>query len=176
VKLYAVSHGRYSDYGIVAIYDDRALAEAYIAGKDDDYDIEEYELNPHADQIHEGLKVHCVIMDRAGTVLRHDESYGDLPDGENGVKPNHRWANGGSYKTYVFEFHTLAKSGEQAIKAANECRAQWIATGKEWPEDGPRPAPRQVVRFHNSDGTINFTGLSGSFLSTLAITIQESKE
>lgn len=139
-KLFVVTHGCYSDYGIEAVFDDRALAERYCEGSDDSDGygsrIEEFELNPKAEEIRAGLKAHDVTLDRAGNVLSHSESYGGDPtDGE--VFCSFRWSpdNHRHWKTYHFAITIIAKTKEQAIKAANEYRARFIAEGNPWPED-----------------------------------------
>lgn len=58
MKVYLVSSGEYSDYGIDAIFSTRELAERYLAGNEkyDKYDlyvIEEWELDEHQ---HEALR------------------------------------------------------------------------------------------------------------------------
>jgi hypothetical protein len=133
--LYVVTSGCYSDYSIVAIFDDKALAEALV-GEDDDRDgygrrIEEYPLNQHEENIRAGLQTHTVGLLRNGDLHCYSASYGrDVqPDSlEFYFSP----LNG--EKFYYFEAHILAKTKEQAIKAANERRAMWIANGNKWPE------------------------------------------
>src|ERR1039458_4420925 len=44
-KIYAVTSGEYSDYGINAVFDNKEAAEKYAYPIDDSY-VEEYELNP----------------------------------------------------------------------------------------------------------------------------------
>ena len=44
-KVFIVTSGEYSDYGINAVFSTRELAEQYLDTKDDDYGIEEYDLD-----------------------------------------------------------------------------------------------------------------------------------
>lgn len=135
--LYVVTSGCYSDYGVVAIFDDRDLAERYCEGSDDSggygMRVEEYPLNPKAEEIRAGLKGHRVLLDRDGNLVRHDEDYGLDPEpGE----VDWQYAGGPDYRrVYVFGATVLAKTKEQAVKAVNEQRAQWLAAGNAWPTD-----------------------------------------
>lgn len=167
MTLFLVSSGEYSSYGICAVFDDRALAQAYIGGREG-YDIEEYELNPHAERIRAGLKTHRVALDHDGALVRHDEWFGNEIDAGK-VEMSYQ---AGMRKVYRFEAQIIAHTKEQAIKAANEQRAIWIASGRDWPEDEPEP-PKREPRFFNIGDVVAF---SDGGLSTSVTFILSSKE
>lgn len=126
MTLYLVTHGCYSSYGVVAVYDDRGMAEAYIGHphpkdgtcgeRNCECDIEEYELNPHADAIRANLKLHRVVMDRHGNVELHESHFG----GEPTTGDLTEWNAWQAPKRHRFQVYVRATSDEQAIKAANE--------------------------------------------------------
>jgi hypothetical protein len=138
--LYVVTSGCYSDYGVVAIFDDRALADAYVEGSDDSAGygmrVEEFDLNPGADRIRESLRTHYVELDRAGDLFSHSDGWMEPSEADN-VTYRWRYEDGvfTRRRRYVFRATLLAKSKEQAIKAANERRARYIASGGAWPDD-----------------------------------------
>ena len=120
--LYAVSSGKYSDYSVNAIFDDKSLAEKFIAMfSGGDYRIEEYELNPFLPVINSGKSPFSVIMRRDGTIESCDKEdsifmldSGDIP--------------------YCFRdddtvfYRVFAKDNEHAIKIVNEKRTQFLAS------------------------------------------------
>ena len=142
--IYAVSRGEYSDYRIVALFSTEAKAQEYIAAlksKDQDFneynEIEQYELDPDtADRVQRGYTVWIVIMLKDGTVERAEEGGTDSYYAENA--PKFRiWertkapAYQGRGIPDALDCNVWAKSQEQAVKIANEKRAQMIANG-EW--------------------------------------------
>lgn len=134
--VYLVSSGSYSSYGIEAVFDDRALAEAYVAEREGgEIGIEEYELNPNADNIRAGIRTHSVRLDRAGNLISHWQSYGVFTEPDRVGYSYRTFSPRIEGKAHYFEAYVVAKTKEQAIKAANERRAIWIAAGKEWPAD-----------------------------------------
>jgi hypothetical protein len=138
--LYVVTSGSgsYSDYGISAIFDSRELAETAMADGCGD-SIEEYPLNPGVDQYHAGRSLFVVEMRRDGSVVRTESLgwawAGDRPDP---LRLTVEWGDTSyDYRrppiAIILRAETWSKDTEQAIKAVNEQRAQWIATGK-WAE------------------------------------------
>lgn len=132
--VYIVTEGEYSAYGIVAVFDDRTLADAYVTGDKDRYEmrVEKWVLNPGADRIREGLKTYTVWLLRDGTVHQVTSDWSEA------VQPG-RVASYADYqgdrirRRQCFEVTLYAKTEEQAIKAANERRAQYLAEGGAWP-------------------------------------------
>lgn len=165
MTIYVVTSGGYSDYVIVAIFDDKALADAYCEGSDDaDGDgmrVEEYPINPHADLIRQSLQTHTVELWRDGSLRSHSASYGADPKAGGVVK---RWESGGLSR-YAFVASVLAKSREQAIKAVNEQRAIYIAANRPWPDDVIRDVPSFWIRG-------DAVSMAGS-VSTLVILVKE---
>jgi len=129
-KLYVVTRGEYSDYRVVAIFDDKKMAEWFATMVQQVNDIEEYELNPHAEAVREGFGFYRVEMGRNGDVLTATEdtigwSYIPPPS----VRAE-RWNHAekkpaGELILIVF---TFARDAKHAIKIANEQRAQIIAS------------------------------------------------
>ena len=136
-KVFAASSGSYSDYSVQAIFSTRERAEEYIRCVRDDWNsVEEYELDPPtAGLLKKGYAPWTIVMRRDGTVEHCDRQesngYSVAPyaylwertkapayQGQEGVEDALSW-------------HGLAKSEKQAVKAANEKRAQMIASG-EW--------------------------------------------
>ena len=125
-KIYVVTSGDYSDYGIDAIFTSRELAQAFInAFKKRDYDefrIEEFELNPYKTEIRKGYFAFFVRMQKDGKcteVYKENSSYG---------------FNGGI--DYGFDVnknmycHVFAKDDKHAVKITNEKRTELIALDK----------------------------------------------
>lgn len=113
-KIYVITAGEYSDYCIIAVFDNKKLAEKFGGN------IEVYELN--AGYNRRGF-VYRVIMDRTGgsdiSLFLGNFKRGDLS------KP--RAMFNGKISILV-----RAKSGNHAAKIANEKRVQLIANNK-WP-------------------------------------------
>jgi hypothetical protein len=126
-KVYLVTSGYYSDYGIHAIYDDRDLAEVYVTTFDKDTEnlkIEEYELNPYqnglkpADGAKLCRKFFIVEMDIKGNVISVDEvAYDGEPSGIFFY----------SYSKSMF-CNCFATDGKHAVKIANEKRIQSLSS------------------------------------------------
>lgn len=154
--LYVVTAGEYSDYHIVAIYDDRKLAEA-VGGRC----IEEFPLNPGRNQLCAGLRPHEIEMARDGVVLCVKRTNTDSWDADLDAHLTSEWSlfpRGGAYwkmevPRYGFEscraryealchwrsklsqsltIKVMARDEEHAVKIANEKRTQLIAT-EQWP-------------------------------------------
>lgn len=130
--VYVVTQGSYSDYHIVGIYSTREVAEA-AAGAETSYrgkpQIEEFDLDPFAEQLHQGLRRFKVAMDREGksvvariTVSPNDEALDDLDtDGEVDRVDG------------VLRLLVWARDDQHAAKIVNEKRAQIVAANQ-WPE------------------------------------------
>lgn len=134
-KIYVVTSGSYSDYHIVAVYDNKELAEKHKDLLRDGNDVEEYVLNEDADLAQRGLKEFNVRMLRDGEVemasqwdIGRGEEECNLEDDE-----QYYWKNGekivtASYK--VLRVKCFAKDKQHAIKIANEKRIQLIAANQ----------------------------------------------
>jgi len=141
-EIYVVTEGEYSDYHIVGVYDDKALAEQ--AADIDEGDVKTYTVNEHADLISQGLKPYKVYMDRDGNVDR-DGNTGGQPrrvDVSGGTTVFHVWmardligysrARGGPiYRDVGLRLRATvwARDEQHAVKIVNEKRAQLIAAG-----------------------------------------------
>lgn len=133
--IYAVNSGTYSDYRIVALFSAKKLADEYMAAIPDGYynDVEEYVLNPNtADLVRRGYSWWIVHMLKNGdteSVFRL--SY--FPRQENFLVWRRTQAPAyiGKNVPDCLSATVFSKTEKQAVKIANEHRAQMIASG-EW--------------------------------------------
>lgn len=117
-KVYVVSEGEYSDFRVVAIFDDKDRAGLFKAAIKSENDISEYELNEPS--FAPGYESFIVEMSENGNVVRV-ERFGGIADG-------------------VFDFYRRdprigivncwARDAEHAVKIANEKRAMLIAENR----------------------------------------------
>lgn len=126
--LYAVSRGSYSDYGVVAIFDDKEKAESFrnwASAFDNNIntDLEEFELNPCTVAIRKGFKLFLVDMSRDGNAPRVEE----WPYYQPQTIELKQYTRG----PRILQGIVYAKDGPHAVKIVNEKRAQLIASG-EW--------------------------------------------
>ncbi len=135
-KIYMVTSGEYSDYGVDGLFTSKELAQQFVdafapSGYGGFNDIQEMPLDPHATEVRNGHKPFFVRMDKDGTSSEcriKDSAYGF--DGEDKLG----WdIQGGMY------MHTFAKDQEHAVKIANEKRTQLIAANQ-WKGDDFRDA------------------------------------
>jgi len=147
MKIYVVTSGSYSDYGINSMFSSRELAQGYIdLYKSGSFnDIEEYDLDDGSisSLIKSGRKAFTVEMYKNGEVREVDKFHiYQRSDKMSMTAPEYRfwWTeepDGG-----VIVFDCFAKDKEHAIKICNEVRLMLIAnnswgvgTYKEFPED-----------------------------------------
>ena len=161
--IYVVTAGRYSDYRICAVYDNRGDADyhaAHLEGQDEDSDygarVEEYDLNPHRQIIADRLKPFHVEMARNGDThvaapcaLEDVQRYRAcvmLVDAEREAIDQRYYSGAISdarrHELYreaptAGQFYVLATDAQHAVKIVNEKRARLIAEGR-WPEHLPR--------------------------------------
>lgn len=128
--LYLVSSGYYSSYGVRAVFDDKNLAQKFIDSfKLSDYDkesyrIEEYELNPGAEDLKNNRKPFEVYMDKEGNVKIIRQAQ-DAYDHGHSIS----WNCNVNHITVT----CFADDSIHAIKIANEKRTELIALNK-WGE------------------------------------------
>jgi hypothetical protein len=115
---------------IVAVFDDRALAEAVGYGE-----IKEYPLNPGVEEYRSGRRLWEVKMRRDGSVLATQDSgwahAGDVEQASIGACLV--WRVGVSplmMDGIQLNYKAWAKDEAEAIKGANAIRAEWIASGR----------------------------------------------
>ena len=127
--IYVVTAGEYSDYHIVAVFDNEPMATAFLSEYGRDATLEEYEANAGYDPIRQGRKRYSFHMYRNGDTgpllweCFADETY----DTEFHLTPRI-----GRLVGYALHCAVWAKDRQHAAKIANERRAQLIASGK-WP-------------------------------------------
>lgn len=116
--IYLVTHGDYSDYGVLGVFSSKAKAELaqklWAADSIAEFELDEMPKHPR------GKFWYCVTMDAAGNT------------GYGGVKiENATGAHNKEYEPYGSDdlicFYMWAKDGTHAVKIANERRAQLIA-------------------------------------------------
>lgn len=132
-KVYVVTTGSYSDYRIEAIFTDKDRAESYLSGlsRNDDPDMEEYDLDPAepGQRVPAGYSLFRVRMFDTGTV---SEVYQELESCQFMEDEKPEWE---IYETaykdrrLMLFAHVLARSENHAVKIVNERRASLIASG-----------------------------------------------
>lgn len=124
-KVYIVTSGKYSDYGICGIFTTKKLAHSFINSFNehtDFNDIEEYELDPYKIHLESGNKPYSLCMDIEGNTCHIEQS--DLSHEFNGPMIEIYFSRDRKWM-YV---NCFAKNETHAIKIANEKRAQYIAS------------------------------------------------
>lgn len=126
-KVFVVTSGDYSDYGIDAIFSTRDLAQAFIdafkANKWHEMDIEEWDLDPNKIHFKQNRKPYFLRINKKGDVKDlevADSAYGfkqDIPDAEISYTANNEWMN----------INCFANDENHAVKIAGEKRAQILA-------------------------------------------------
>lgn len=126
-KIYLVTSGEYSDYGVDAVFTTRKKAQDYIDSLGDDsnsyYDIELYDLDPQSLMQREGVRIYGVKFNVATGFVYHvwviDEKYVDLKY----LKLNEPWKlqqdHGLGYGVKV-----KAKDKDHAIKIVGDIRRE----------------------------------------------------
>jgi hypothetical protein len=127
-KIYIVTSGTYSDYGINAIFDTKELAKKYISAFDQKYmemNIEEWNLNEF--DFRPGYKAYRVRMNKKGNTKEIEWLYyhSQFSEDDNGISF--------TYDNGLMNCTVFAKDEKHAVKIANEKRIQYLATNK-WGE------------------------------------------
>lgn len=119
-----------SDQDVYAVFDRRDLAEAMTVSGG--YRIEEYTLNPGEVEHAAGLSMWWVDLRKDGSIAAvHDCGFAHLKGNEPCISYEQDW-NGSSFQFVAFIIKTMnwARNEAEAVKAANEVREQWIASGQ----------------------------------------------
>ena len=126
-KVFVVTSGEYSDYGIDAIFSTRELAQNFIdafkADKWHEMDIEEWDLDPNEKHLKQNRKPYFLRINKEGKVTDlevADSSYGfkqDIPEAEISYTANLEWMN----------ISCFADDENHAVKIAGEKRSQILA-------------------------------------------------
>lgn len=143
---FVVTDGDYSDYHVVAVFDDRGAAERFVATnslqftqwwQNTQYRIEEYALNAVTPQVPAGYSGWYVKMLHDGSLA--DDKYDPVgayqpfvvSDKGEVALAGLRWhvLNLDNERTCLY-VTCLARDQQHAIKIANEKRAELIATGQ----------------------------------------------
>lgn len=117
--VYLVTSGEYSDYGVDGAFSTREKAVAWINGEDDDYEIEEYDIDP---EIHPGRFEFCAEFQN-----------GSLISLDNYIKHWHHPKPWPSVRRACgrIEVVFVAQNKAHARKHAPEILAQWLAEHRE---------------------------------------------
>ena len=122
--VYVVTDGEYSDYRILDVFDDRALAERYCDahGIDASHHIDTYTLNAVPDEVRQGLSSLLVrwdgekfLAEKTTLSASDDEPYLPCQTRRDGVARDYGWTT------------CWARDEEHAIKIATERRAMHLA-------------------------------------------------
>ncbi len=132
-KVYVVTSGSYSDYGIDAIFTTMELAQAFIdsfnkdKGYNDFNDIDEWDLDPHEIDLKAHRKAYDLRMNKEGQVTgleNSDSTYGHRNNSSISFTIDKVWMN----------VYCYADNEEHAVKIANEKRTQILALNR-WGEN-----------------------------------------
>ena len=133
-KVYVVTSGSYSDYGIDAIFDTKELAQSFIDSfKDDSYNdfngIDEWYLNPNELDLKANRKPFSLRMDIEGNTFELEQSSSSYGH-KNGLDLSF------TYKKDLMNVKCFADDEIHAVKIANEKRIQILALNR-WGQDNP---------------------------------------
>jgi hypothetical protein len=124
MKVYVITEGEYSGYGIVTVFSTEELANKFVEMYPDTR-IEEYILDYYEQRVRDGKKPYNVWMFRDGTTQHCNETMNE----PRGIEFHKVGLNG----NIVVDVTVFAKDEQHAVKIVNEKRAQLIASG-EWDE------------------------------------------
>lgn len=123
-KVFIVTSGSYSDYGIDAVFSSEELAkkfiESFAVSGYMSMDIEEWELNPFDEDLKRGRKPYMLRINKEGhayDIELEDSTYGFDCQNRNQKKPFYD-----NKKSLVL--HVFADDENHAIKIANEKRVK----------------------------------------------------
>jgi hypothetical protein len=127
--IYVVTRGSYSDYSIVAVFDDEALADEFVkhhnedkSGWWDDAIIEAYECNPNESALREGM------MNYSVRIWEDNEDDTEVnPTVDSTSQPEERKGA----RCRLVDMVVSAKNAEHAAKIGTEKRAVWLVYGVE---------------------------------------------
>ena len=124
-KIYIVTSGTYSDYGIDGVFDTKEVAEKHIEafgkGRWDEMNIEEWQLNPNEASLKKGLKAYRVRIDKQGNAK--ETEWADSSFGFKGELPDISF----TYDNKLMNCYCFARDRVHAVKIANEKRTQVLA-------------------------------------------------
>ena len=126
--LYAVNAGSYSDYRVVAIFDNRESAELFMklnpVDRYDGYnDIEEYTLNPGEAEMRQGFSHYWVQMDEDGSTANAPQ----IQTCGLRREPGEFISNLHNGKRF-FNWYGWASTPTHALKSANERRISLLSS------------------------------------------------
>ncbi len=131
MKVYMVTSGEYSDYGVCGIFSTKEKAEKYIKFmlRDSEHrwnefnDIEEIELDSYEELINSNDNIYHGYMNEEGNQIRDITINNDMFELANSFAIGNDERYGGLFMHY----YVRADSPEKAVKIANDKRAQIIS-------------------------------------------------
>ena len=134
-SVWVIESGDYSEYHVVGVFSSKENAETVmVAIKDEDASISEWELHPGVEDLRAGHRLFEVFMLRNGDaekVYEENLQYSNLSPTAFIWRRSQASVYKGSGIPDCMRASVWAQDATQAIKAANEKRAQLIAIG-EW--------------------------------------------
>lgn len=129
--IYIVTSGDYSDYGIRAVFTDKALAEQLVALRGSEYEVKEHEADPRDWIAPAGMSFFRVKMARDGAVLvcERDSDGPGLQGPRTAPFKSYWWPRGGGLGDPCIATECWARDEAHATKIAGERRAQFVASG-----------------------------------------------
>lgn len=126
-KVYVVTSGEYSDYGIDAIFSTQELAQKFIDVFSKDkwrsMSVEQWDLDPIKTHLKQNRKPYFLRIDKKGNICDlelAENSYGfkeDIPEAEISYTADLKWMN----------IYCFADDESHAVKIAGEKRSQILA-------------------------------------------------
>lgn len=126
-KVYVVTSGQYSDYGIDAIFTTKELAEKFIDSflkMYNEMEIEEWDLNPNEQHLKQNRKPYFLRINKNGNISdveQRDSSFGfkqNIPVANTSYTHDKLWLN----------VECFADDEAHAVKIAGEQRARLLAS------------------------------------------------
>lgn len=121
-KIYIVTSGSYSDYGINAVFDSIELAQEYInfyhCDNKNDYNIEVYEVNKNCDYLKEGKKPFIVTFDLESCIKIKQTNPESVIHGDFIIYGQ------------IITIYVWATDEEHAIKSAADLKTRGLALNK----------------------------------------------
>lgn len=138
-EVWFVEQGEYSDYHVVGVFSSEENAQVIadkINGSDPGYydaTVKKHFLDPAIDELRQGMHLYTIIMAKDGTVEKCEKT--EELDRYHLDEPAEMWRRSRAHGNFKGPDCLMGsfwgKDDKQAIKAANERRAQLIASG-EW--------------------------------------------
>lgn len=123
-KVYIITSGRYSDYGIDAVFEEKEKAESY-SDAFSNTRVEEYEVGDVNQKLLRN-NLYSVLLDSDGNekYIRKQNRYGFAPQATQGTFIDGDLAAIGNKEKGDFSATVIAKDEQEALKIAGELKLQ----------------------------------------------------